>query len=899
MSFANINIGTTPGDHSGDPLRTAFNKINNNFQQIANGNISLSVNSPVQSVAGRTGNVVLTASDVIGSITMGNVNAAMLDFAASYPTKVELASNIANLVDGAASNLNTLNKIATSLGNNASFNTALQSNISSINTNITNLWANAAVQESTLSALADDIAGANAAIAQNTTDIQTLFANAATQTTALATLTSNASSQAGQLVSLTSNAATQDASLSTLLANAATQDASLTTLLANAVSQQTTLTTLLANTVSQQTSLTTLLANTGVLQDEIAGANAAIVTANTQLKAYVDVQISAVNQAWGSNAESVQSQFTATNTAIITANTALKSYVDSANTALKSYVDSADSAITTAWTANAVIQDSKITGANAAIVTANTAMGSYVDAQIASVTSNAATQQGQITTLQTQVYSNSNVASYLPTYTGNISAGNVRAGAVGSRHSLVGNLAIGISDTPSPGQWVTVNATTETPIPALGTMHLINNDGNRPTQVTIDHHNNAGTGAILIRRSKGNVTVPTPPITGDWIAAYSARGYGTTGFASGLPAGITMVAGETFTDTSQSTYINVNTIRPGAVTSAVHTKFDTSGNLVIVNGSPSTSINTGALVVVGGAGIAGNVNLSGGINANLVITSNAGVVSPSYSFSNGAPLSLPFDTVGATNFIELYTGMAHMGNIQFDNSIMSDMYGRSLTLNFPQVISEHQLYVEEALFANAAINSTSAYNGAFQIPNGGAGIHGNLYCAIQPNTRFQVGQGGAYFESVIGQFTSDIDSYAQVNMQNLHQGQYASSDFVVTADNGSDTENFGDFGIANSNYSYPGYEAILPNDTYLIANGGNLILNAGSDTKNISFVAGGSDISNVVGTWSNVALTVATNLDVLGDVTYTPANASNWNTTITSVQQALDELAERLRNAGF
>lgn len=926
MSFANINIGTTPGDHSGDPLRTAFSKINNNFQQIANGNISLTVNAPVQSVAGRTGNVVLTASDVIGSVTMGNVNAALVAFSASYPTKSDLASNIANLVDGAPSDLNTLNKIAMSLGNNASFNSEIQSGLTTINTNIANLWTNAAVQESSLLGIISDIAGANAAIAQNTIDIQTLFANAATQTAALSTLTSNAASQAGQLVTLTSNAATQDASLTTLLANAATQDASLTNLLSNAATQGASLVTLLANAESQQSTLTTLLANTVSLQSEIAGANAAIVTANTALKGYVDVQIAAVNQAWGANAESVQQQFTATNTAIITANTALKSYVDASNSSMKSYVDSADSVITIAWTANAALQDSKITGANAAIVTANTAMGSYVDAQIATVTSNAATQQGQITTLQSQVYTNSNVASYLPTFTGNISAGNVRAGGPISRHALVGNLAVGLLETTSAGTWLSVNGTTDTAYPALSTVHLINNDATRPTQLTIDHHNDIGNGTVMIRRFKGNMSAPSAPSAGEVLGSYSARGYGTTGFALGAPAGIGIVAGEAFTDSAQGTYVTVNTIRPGVSSSVPHTKFDTSGNLVIVNGSPSTSINTGALVVVGGAGIAGNVNLSGGVNANLVITSNTGIVSPSYKFANGAPLSLPFDTAGATTFIETYSGIAHVGNIQFEDSVMTDMYGRALRLNFPQVISDHQVYVEETLFANAAISSTSAYNGALQIPNGGAGIQGNVFCAIQPETRFQAGQGGAYLPNVIGQFTSDVNGYSQVNMQNLHQGSLASSDYVVTADNGDDTQNFGDFGIANSQYAFPGYEAIMPNDTYLIANGGDLMLNAGSPTKNIKFVVGGSDVTNVVGTWSNVALTSTTdillagnlvfdaspagaisgassisttNLTVLGNISYTPANASNWNTTITSVYQALDELAQRLKTAGF
>lgn len=77
MSFANVNLGTNPGDGTGDPLRTAFNTINNNFANIANG--SVSVNAPVQSVAGRTGNVVLTVNDLLGanlatgvSYTMGN-----------------------------------------------------------------------------------------------------------------------------------------------------------------------------------------------------------------------------------------------------------------------------------------------------------------------------------------------------------------------------------------------------------------------------------------------------------------------------------------------------------------------------------------------------------------------------------------------------------------------------------------------------------------------------------------------------------------------------------------------------------------------------------------------------------------------------------------------------------
>lgn len=38
-TFANVNIGTSASDGTGDPLRTAFNKINLNFANIAGGQV--------------------------------------------------------------------------------------------------------------------------------------------------------------------------------------------------------------------------------------------------------------------------------------------------------------------------------------------------------------------------------------------------------------------------------------------------------------------------------------------------------------------------------------------------------------------------------------------------------------------------------------------------------------------------------------------------------------------------------------------------------------------------------------------------------------------------------------------------------------------------------------------
>jgi len=64
ITLSNVNIGTGPGIGDGDPLRTAFTKINNNFALVQT-NVNLLTNS-VTSVAGRTGNIVLTIYDVLG-----------------------------------------------------------------------------------------------------------------------------------------------------------------------------------------------------------------------------------------------------------------------------------------------------------------------------------------------------------------------------------------------------------------------------------------------------------------------------------------------------------------------------------------------------------------------------------------------------------------------------------------------------------------------------------------------------------------------------------------------------------------------------------------------------------------------------------------------------------------
>jgi hypothetical protein len=98
-----VNVGTYPSDHTGDPLRIAFTKINENFTDIYNGNVS--VNGTVSSVAGRTGNVVLNVNDVFGAASFANVAAASLYTMGNYHNWNGNVTTISSALDQLAARL--------------------------------------------------------------------------------------------------------------------------------------------------------------------------------------------------------------------------------------------------------------------------------------------------------------------------------------------------------------------------------------------------------------------------------------------------------------------------------------------------------------------------------------------------------------------------------------------------------------------------------------------------------------------------------------------------------------------------------------------------------------------------------------------------------------------------
>jgi len=194
------------------------------------------------------------------------------------------------------------------------------------------------------------------------------------------------------------------------------------------------------------------------LSNSIIGANAAIVTANVNLKGYVD----AGNTIQSNQLTAISNSIIGANAAIVTANTAMKGYVDAQDTAISNSIIGANAAIVTANVnlkgyvdAQDTAISNSIIGANAAIVTANVNLKGYVDEQITTVSNSIIGANAAIVTANTAMkgYVDAN-AAIQSTSIDNIINGTTRFGNIIPTANLVYNLG----DTDH--QWNSINVNT-------------------------------------------------------------------------------------------------------------------------------------------------------------------------------------------------------------------------------------------------------------------------------------------------------------------------------------------------------------------------------------------------------------------------------------------------------
>ena len=311
-------------------------------------------------------------------------------------------------------------------------------------------------------------------------------------------------------------------------------------------------------------------------------------------------------------------------------------------------------------------------------------------------------------------------------------------------------------------------------------------------------------------------------------------------------------------------------------------------NTIVTTGN----ITGGNLITTGLASVTGNIT-GGNLRTagDLVFTANSGQITfntGAYISANGAGISregsIILSPAGSGTFPGVLIGGA--GRILAPNG------GVFILLNAADITAQVPI-------VGAAYSATSTSTGSFRT-TGGIGIGGSIYVAgnaTTGNSTIVAGVSNTLLTNTTAAFSSNINGYSQLTYQNKSTGTDATADFILTADNGSDTVNYADFGIINSGYDNATPTNSLGNivfaaDAYIYAqgntsatsqSGGNLAIGTTTAGKTVKIFAGGANASSIIATVSNTGVAVngnvtannfSGNISITGNVTGTSPNVT-------------------------
>ena len=132
---------------------------------------------------------------------------------------------------------------------------------------------------------------------------------------------------------------------------------------------------------------------------------------------------------------------------------------------------------------------------------------------------------------------------------------------------------------------------------------------------------------------------------------------------------------------------------------------------------------------------------------------------------------------------------------------------------------------------------------------------------------------GSFLTNSYFRIGQSVNAHIQGNIQNANTGTLASSDWVATANNGTDTTNFINMGINGSTNADPAWTMAGVNDGYMFINGGHLTIGTTTTSKDIKFFTGGTMAANekarMFGTTGNFSFGNTTDSGFKIDVTGT------------------------------
>ena len=337
---------------------------------------------PLRTVAGRTGDVVLTTNDIIGLRSTFSSNA---DIQSVVDAKI--SANISSLIGTAPGVLDTLGEIADALNDDANVYNTLATSITTGNTNLKGYTDNLVTTANVnMKGYVDAEITAIGAHYGNADVLAYLNDNSYATETYVTTANTNVVGYVdGQVTTLNSAITTANLNLKGYV------DGEIATVTAGHYSNTEVLAYLTDNSYATETYVTTANTNVvGYVDGQVTTLNSSITTANTNVVGYVDDAVSTANVNLKGYTDN---QFTTGNTnvvgyvdnAVSTANVNLKGYVDSE---ISDTVSATGSSIAEANTNMRGYVDGQVTTLNSSITTANTNVVGYVDSAVSTANVN-------------------------------------------------------------------------------------------------------------------------------------------------------------------------------------------------------------------------------------------------------------------------------------------------------------------------------------------------------------------------------------------------------------------------------------------------------------------------------------------------------------------------------
>ena len=448
-------------------------------------------------------------------------------------------------------------------------------------------------------------------------------------------------------------------------------------------------------------------------------------------------------------------------------------------------------------------------------------------------------------------YGNANVANYLPTFGGNLTAGNISASGNVTGNYILGNIA-NATGLPATYGNANVKAYAEAGwagniVPSANVTYTLGNSTNWWANAWFGA-NTIYVGGAALSQSNGNLS-----FNGNSVVTANASGTSITTGNVSIIGNIT------------ASYVLGNGSQLTGIVSSY-------SNANVANYLPTYSGNL----------TAGNVSTTGNIAGNYFIGNGSQLsgLPATYSNSNVSTFMASFgsNTISSTGNITTTANIAS-GNISATGNVTGNYIlgnGSQLT-GLPATYGNSNVATFMAAFGSNTISTTGNITTTANISGGNVIIAGNSSTGVYA---LDVGVTAAFLANTVASFTANINNYTQLTLQNLNTGSDATSDYVITADNGNDTVNYSDFGIINSGYDNATPTNSLGNivfaaDTYVYAqgnisntsqSGGNLAIGTTTAGKNVKIFAGGITNSAIVANISNTGVAVTGTISASGNI---------------------------------